>query len=187
MPSYPPGRLGQAPRRDRLGVLSVLFRGREEWAAAGAAGAVGWQQERRGGEMRGCRWDAVGGGRPPLRLRRPRAPPGLVLVQGARGCDGTGMLPWAADQTVGLNRVRSVRRASLCGCSGLQAPWTGAEAGGGRLQARTTAFQSHLSHCVSGRAPTLPDPRVLKNGSRVRATSRHRERIGSAALRPAGI
>lgn len=137
--------------------------------------------------MRGCRWDAVGGGRPPLRLRRPCAPPGLVLVQGARGCDGTGLLPWAADQTVGLNRVRSVRRASLCGCSGLQAPWTGAEAGGGRLQARTTAFQSHLSHCVSGRAPTLPDPRVLKNGSRVRATSRHRERIGSAALRPAGI
>lgn len=146
-----------------------------------AAGAEGWGNARvplgRGG----------GGDGPPLRLRRPRAPPGLVLVQGARGCDGTGMLPWAADQTVGLNRVRSVRRASLCGCSGLQAPWTGAEAGGGRLQARTTAFQSHLSHCVSGRAPTLPDPRVLKNRSRVRATSRHRERIGSAALRPAGI
>lgn len=131
--------------------------------------------------MRGCRWDAVGGGSPRFACGGP------VRHQGARGCDGTGLLPWAADQTVGLNRVRSVRRASLCGCSGLQAPWTGAEAGGGRLQARTTAFQSHLSHCVSGRAPTLPDPRVLKNGSRVRATSRHRERIGSAALRPAGI
>lgn len=70
----------------------------------------------------GTRW---GGGRPPLRLRRPCAPPGLVLVQGARGCDGTGMLPWAADQTVGLNRVRSVRRASLCGCSGLAGPVDG--------------------------------------------------------------
>lgn len=84
-----------------------------------AAGAEGWGNARvplgRGG----------GGDGPPLRLRRPRAPPGLVLVQGARGCDGTGLLPWAADQTVGLNRVRSVRRASLCGCSGLAGPVDG--------------------------------------------------------------
>lgn len=90
-------------------------------------------------------------------------------VQHAHGCDGTGILLLVVDHTVGTNAAFTEHLSAAV--LGLQGLWTEGEAGGQRLQAQTTCLSVPSQSLRFGRGTEPPGPRVLNNGSRVRATS----------------